>query len=196
MTPMALLMQCITEYLYILIYNKDELTMITINYNRRDAVNYANKWALSRNPAFYDYSNIGGDCTNFASQVVYAGTGVMNYTPDTGWYYINANDKSPSWTGVQFFYDFMINNEGIGPFAEERDLRGLLPGDLVQFGDANGNFYHTVVITDILRFGNRRVYLVASHSADSYRRNLATYDFENYRGIHILGARVEDDYFA
>ena len=83
--------------------------MINIEYNRRAAVDYANRWALSRNPAFYDYTGIGGDCTNFASQVVYAGCGVMNYTPDTGWYYIDANNKSPSWTGVQFFYDFMIN---------------------------------------------------------------------------------------
>lgn len=168
--------------------------MITIDYNRRAAVAYANRWALSRNPEFYDYSQIGGDCTNFASQTVYAGTGVMNYTRDTGWYYINANDKSPSWTGVSYFYDFMINNEGIGPFAEERDLRGLLPGDIIQFGDANGNFYHTVILTDILRLYNRRIYYVAAHTVDSYRRNLASYDFETYRGIHILGARVEDSF--
>lgn len=167
--------------------------MITIDYNRRAAVNYANRWALSRNPIYYDYSNIGGDCTNFASQTVYAGTGVMNYTPEVGWYYINANDKSPSWTGVQFFYDFMTNNEGLGPFAETRELNGLLPGDIIQLGDKDGNFYHTLVLTNIQRFGGRRIYLVASHSVDSYRRNLASYDFENYRGIHILGARVDED---
>ena len=82
--------------------------MITIDYNRRAAVAYANRWALSRNPEYFDYSGIGGDCTSFASQTVYAGTGVMNYTGDTGWYYINANDKSPSWTGVDYFYNFIL----------------------------------------------------------------------------------------
>jgi len=96
--------------------------MINIEYNRQDAVNYANRWALSRNPAYYDYSNIGGDCTNFASQVLYAGTGVMNYNRENGWYYINANDKSPSWTGVNFFYDFIVNNDGLGPYGEESIL--------------------------------------------------------------------------
>ena len=96
--------------------------MINIEYNRQDAVNYANRWALSRNPAYYDYSNIGGDCTNFASQVLYAGTGVMNYNSENGWYYIDANNKSPSWTGVNFFYIFIVNNDGLGPFGEETCL--------------------------------------------------------------------------
>ena len=63
-------------------------------YNRRAAVAYAHKWAFSRNPAFYDFSEIGGDCTNFASQCLYAGTGIMNFTPEFGWYYIDATDRA------------------------------------------------------------------------------------------------------
>ena len=59
-------------------------------YDRGAAVRYAKRWAYGRNPAFYDYERIGGDCTNFASQCVYAGSGVMNYTRDLGWYYIDA----------------------------------------------------------------------------------------------------------
>ena len=54
-------------------------------YNRRAAVAYAHKWAYTRNPAFYDFSEIGGDCTNFASQCMYAGTGIMHVTPECGW---------------------------------------------------------------------------------------------------------------
>ena len=64
--------------------------MITVPYDRQSAVMYALRWALSRNPEYYSYSGIGGDCTNFVSQCVYAGSGVMNYTPDFGWYYIDA----------------------------------------------------------------------------------------------------------
>ena len=46
-------------------------------YNRQKCLEYANQWALSRNPKYYDYEKIGGDCTNFASQCIYAGSGVI-----------------------------------------------------------------------------------------------------------------------
>ena len=118
----------------------------------------------------------------------------MNYNEDNGWYYIDANNKSPSWTGVQFFYDFMTTNEGLGPYGEPASLNSLLPGDFIQLGDRMGNFYHTLVLTDVIRLPRRRVYYVAAHSMDAYRRNLLSYDFENYRGIHILGARIEDSF--
>ena len=55
-------------------------------YNRNAAYEYARKWAFKRNPAYYDFSEIGGDCTNFASQCIYAGAGVMNYTPTFGFF--------------------------------------------------------------------------------------------------------------
>ena len=58
------------------------------NYDRNAVVLYAHQWAYGRNPAFYDYEHLGGDCTNFASQCVFAGSGVMNFTPTFGWYYI------------------------------------------------------------------------------------------------------------
>ena len=48
--------------------------MQEIPYNREVAVAYARRWALGRNIAYYDFENIGGDCTNFASQCIYAGT--------------------------------------------------------------------------------------------------------------------------
>ena len=54
-------------------------------YDRLEAVIYAHRWAYGRNPAFYDYEEIGGDCTNYASQCIYAGTGVMNlHLPSAG----------------------------------------------------------------------------------------------------------------
>ena len=74
--------------------------MRILRYDRTKAYEYAKKWAFGRNHAFYDFENIGGDCTNFASQCVYAGAGVMNYTPVMGWYYKSVNDRTPSWTGV------------------------------------------------------------------------------------------------
>ena len=32
----------------------------------------------------------------------------MNYTPVTGWYYVSPNNRSASWTGVEFFANFLI----------------------------------------------------------------------------------------
>ena len=60
--------------------------MQLLSYDREAAVAYARRFALSRNPAYYDFSDLGGDCTNFASQCIYAGAGIMNYTPTFGWY--------------------------------------------------------------------------------------------------------------
>ena len=70
--------------------------MELLPYRREAAEAYARYWAYGRNPDFYDYEAIGGDCTNFASQCIYAGTGVMNFTPTYGWYYISADDKAPA----------------------------------------------------------------------------------------------------
>ena len=92
--------------------------MHELPYNRTAAVEYARKWALTRNPAFYDFEEIGGDCTNFASQCIYAGSGVMNYTPVMGWYYNSPYDRTPSWSGVEYLYNFLITNKSVGPYAK------------------------------------------------------------------------------
>ena len=91
-----------------------------IPYDRKAALRYAHKWAFGRNPAYYDYEELGGDCTNFASQCLYAGTGVMNFTPDLGWYYIDANRKAPAWTGVPYF---IILSHGTGTVPALLDWR-------------------------------------------------------------------------
>ncbi len=41
------------------------------------------------------------------------GCGIMNYNK-YGWYYNNGNDKSASWSGVEYLYKFLINNNGRG----------------------------------------------------------------------------------
>ena len=159
--------------------------MEIIEYNRRAVFNYAKEWAFKRNPKFYNFNNIGGDCTNFASQCIYAGAGIMNYTPTFGWYYISLNDRSPSWTGVEYLYNFLVGNEGVGPFAEEVGLDKLEVGDIVQLGTATGDFYHSPVV---VRIANGQIY-VAAHTYDAFNRPLSSYNFARSRGIHILGVR-------
>ena len=36
-------------------------------YERRRALEYARRWAYGRNPLFYNFTGIGGDCTNSVS---------------------------------------------------------------------------------------------------------------------------------
>lgn len=159
--------------------------METLEYNRKAAFEYAKTWAFKRNPKYYNFNNIGGDCTNFASQCIYAGCGIMNYTPTFGWYYININDRAPAWTGVEFLYNFLVNNDGNGPFAEEAPLEKLDVGDIIQLGTATGDFYHSPIVVAIK---HGKLY-VAAHTYDAFMRPLSSYNFARARGIHILGAR-------
>ncbi len=161
--------------------------MENLSYNRLAAVQYAKKWAFSRNPAYFDFSTLGGDCTNYASQCIYAGAGVMNFIPLYGWFYRSANDRTPSWTGVEYLYQFLVNNEGVGPYAEEVPLDKLEIGDVVQLGRETGDFYHTPVVVGF----QRGEILVAAHSYDAYNRPLNSYSFARVRGLHILGVRKE-----
>ena len=115
-----------------------------MQYDRESAINYARKWALARNPRYGNFNGIGGDCTNFISQCVYAGCNVMNYKRDVGWYYISMNNRAAAWTGVQFFYNFMTTNKGVGPYASVVSVNDILPGDIIQLGDATNHFYHTL----------------------------------------------------
>ena len=155
-------------------------------YDREKAVAYAHKWAFGRNPDFYDFSKIGGDCTNFASQVVYAGYGEMNDTPVYGWYYYDLNDRAPAWTGVNELYRFLTTNQGLGPKAVETTIKGIEPGDLVQLDfEGDGIYDHTPVIVDV---GDHTLdtVLVAAHSKDADNRPLSTYPFARLRFLHIL----------
>ena len=158
--------------------------MREVPYDRASAVAYARYWALSRNPAYYDFENLGGDCTNFASQTIYAGAKVMNFTPDVGWYYRSAADRAAGWTGVEYLYRFLMNNEGVGPYAREVSQAEAQPGDIVQLGRADGSFYHSPVITAV-----KPAILVAAHTYDALDRPLSSYLYDRARFLHIQGVR-------
>lgn len=158
--------------------------MIVFPYNRTKAVDYARRWALARNPNYYDFTPVGGDCTNFASQCLFAGSGVMNYTPVTGWYYKDSSHRTASWSGVNYLYEFLTRNKGEGPFAEAVSIWATAPGDFVQLGRENGTYYHTLVITSVTP-----EIRVAAHSYDALDRPLAFYRYAHQRALQIQGVR-------
>ena len=159
-------------------------------YNRLAAVRYARRWAFRRNPAFYNFDELGGDCTNFVSQCVFAGSGVMNFTPDVGWYYLSPELRSPSWTSASAFYNFMTTNEGVGPYGIDAPLELAQIGDVMQFAYAGSeSFTHTLLIVSVGATPAPENIFLAAHTNDAYRRPFTSYDITNARLIHIEGVR-------
>lgn len=162
-------------------------------YRRNRAVEYARRWALSRNPLFLDFTGAGGDCTNFVSQCVLAGGCTMDYTPVYGWYFRSSADRAPAWSGVEFFYDFLVgipefsrNNAGVGPWGREVSRNRVAPGDVVQLADETGDFYHTLLVSGVTM---NEIY-VCAHSDDALDRALSSYRYDTDRFIHIEGYRM------
>ncbi len=168
--------------------------LIGAPYDRRTAVDYARRYALSRNPLFVDFTGRGGNCTNFVSQSILAGCGIMNFTPTFGWYYINVEDRAPAWSGVEAFYDFMTGCGDFGgvvrqgPYASLARSRGQVDvGDVVQLADSSGDFYHTLIISEL---GTNEIY-VCAHSDDALDRPLSSYNYASLRVLHIEGAMLD-----
>lgn len=153
------------------------------NYLRDKAFLYSQKYALSPNRNYYFFGGIGGDCTNFISQCVYAGCDEknMNYKQN-GWYYIDVNNRAPSWTSVNLFREFILLNKEKGPFGRLEEIQNLQVGDIIQL-KKNGVFFHTLFISEI----DIDKILVCAHSDNSLNRNLNTYIFDEAIGIHIQG---------
>ncbi len=167
--------------------------LIELPYQRERAVQYALRWALSRNPLFPDFAGIGGDCTNFVSQAILAGSCVMNDTLDFGWYYFSNENRAPAWTGVQFLYDFLTGapdfaseNGGEGPYGVETDTTALQVGDVVQLANPEGVYYHSLMVTG---FEGDEI-LVSAHTNDARNRPLSTYDYADVRFLHVQGVRL------
>lgn len=159
--------------------------MATKTYDRISAVLYAKKWALSRNPKYYNFDPVGGDCTSFVSQCLYAGSKVMNYTPITGWYYRSGFDKSPSWSGVEFLYKFLINNKSNGPRGIEVSQDKIKVGDIAQLSFSGSIYEHSLFITDINNVNDLNKIYIATHTYDAFHKRIGAYSFSKIRFIHI-----------
>ena len=154
-------------------------------YDRAKAITYANKWANSRNPIYYNFDSLGGDCTNFVSQCLYAGCAVMNYSQNNGWYYNNVNDRAPSWTGVEYLYEFLTDNKNTGPFATRVNYFESQVGDVITLFRNTGDAFHTVIINRI----EDGKYFVSSHTRNGFDIPLDFFSFSQAHFLHIEGVR-------
>lgn len=154
-------------------------------YDRDKALAYARAWALGRNPAYLDFHGLGGDCTNFVSQCLYAGGGVMNVEKGLNWFYFSARNRTASWTGVEYLYTFLVNNKRTGPYAREAEPGEMEIGDVVQLALIGRRFSHAALVVAL---EGGEIY-VAAHSADAWMRPLATYAQPRRRFLHIESVR-------
>ncbi len=135
-------------------------------YNRQGAVNYAVANAYNDVPGSSYFKYNGGDCTNFISQSLYNGGGMIQvgtqYWSPSAWFYTGTSRSqySYSWAGVQSFGNFMLSS---GRATEYKLAAGtyIIPanvpvqvGDIVQIDGADGTapdgiWDHTTIIRDL-----------------------------------------------
>ncbi len=168
--------------------------LVQLPYNRSYAVEYARRWALSRNPLFIDFTGVGGNCTNFVSQALLAGCSVMDFTPTFGWYYRSPSERAPAWSGVDELYNFLLGAGDfadiplVGPYAGVATSRSQVEvGDIIQLANADGSFYHSLVISE---FSGNEI-LVCANSDNALDRPLSSYNYASLRVLHILGAMLD-----
>ena len=104
----------------------------------------------------------------------------MNYR-GYGWYYNNANNKSASWTGVEYLYKFLINNKAEGPRGILIEKNKLEIGDLIQLSFNGIIFGHTLIISEI----DEGIIKICAHTVDSKDRVLDSYNYKKIRFLHI-----------
>ena len=111
----------------------------------------------------------------------------MNYKPTFGWYYISLDERSPSWTGVDFFYNFIIENTQVGPFGRVATSDELEIGDVIQLAREEEGYYHSLLVVGF----DGEDLLVSAQTDNAYARPLSTYTYDMARFIKILGVRME-----
>lgn len=166
-------------------------------YNRDEAIRYANNWVNRRNTEWLDYSNLGGNCQNFASQSMVAGGIPMDTQGDHVWKWFGATlsnttatrGRTSSWTGVDEFYAYAQLNDGFGLVADaDANFDQGEIGDIIILG-FDENWRHTVMITEVLTDsdGNVIEYLVASNTKDQKNYPISAYLYTRQQLIKIYG---------
>lgn len=140
-------------------------------FSKSNAIAYAEKYALVHNPSYISFDNNGGDCTNFASQILHAGG-----LPKTKTWY---NYSNP-WVRVKELRNYLINNNLAKEF---NDLDSDCEGALIQFFNPElKDWTHTGFITYSL--GDD--YLYCCHSYDKLNYPLSLAYPLIYKKIRIL----------
>lgn len=167
----------------------------TVYFDRVGAVAYAQKWWSGFNPKYRNFQQVfglpfynAGDCTNYASQILYEGgqwAMVGDYgsrTSDLAWWYnfdptipisAFADTQTYTWAAAVNFWRFLSKNPSRATPVNRSAL--LEPGDVVQvdFGKGEG-VSHTMIVT-YRRTDDGMIYLIG-HTNPHYL--LPIYDIQ------------------
>jgi len=147
----------------------------SISKRQQSAVEYADKYCgaaaderygIEYNSRYKNYNPLGGDCANFASQILFEGGKFKkNYT----WNYDKEGSKA--WVNAAAFKDYMLYSGRASLIAYgtyEKVYKAafyLQPGDFVAY-EKNGKVVHISVVTG---WDSKGYPLVNSHNTDRYR---------------------------
>lgn len=150
--------------------------LTTLCDNRKAAIDYADEYSGVARPPNYsfqynnkykNYNSLGGDCTNFASQVLYEGGGLSKTST---WNYEGANGTK-AWVNASAFNNYM-QYSGRGTLIAKgtyqdvlKDSYNLLPGDYIAY-EKKGKVAH---ISIVIGMDSKGYTLVNSHNADRYK---------------------------
>lgn len=151
-----------------------------INDRRKKAVEYAQrycgaaseeKYGFKYNKKYRNYNSQGGDCANFASQILHEGG---KFRKNHMWNY-NSSGATRAWLNADGFKNYMLHSGRASLIAYgnyEKVYKAsykLLPGDFVAY-EKNGDVVHISVVTGA---DSRGYSLVTCHNTD---RNNAPWD--------------------
>lgn len=157
-------------------------------YNRYEAVRYAERWWNDYNPVYRRFTN---NCTNFISQCLRAGGAPMTGYPDRGkgWWY-QGNNWSYSWA-VAHSFRWYLSGAKTGLRGEERpSAKDLEIGDVICYDfDGDGRWQHTTIVVAFDINGEPLV------NAQTYNSRMRYWKYEDstawtpaiqYKFFHIL----------
>ncbi|MEG0309063.1 MAG: amidase domain-containing protein [Clostridium sp.] len=131
-------------------------------YNGDAAANYAVQYALSYNSNYTNWTNEGGDCTNFVSQCLLAG-GIHT---DAAWY-----KDSNKWLRVVELHDWLTRRKDYARSLTWQE--NATAGDIVQLYTSEKGWYHSLIIS--CNRNNSGELFISSHSGDWRNRALSNY---------------------
>ena len=156
---------------YILSQNTRDLT--TIDERRIKAIEYADefcgaasdlKYDFKYNKKYRDYNPQGGDCANFASQILFEGA---KFRKNSAWNY-DKNGATKAWLNADGFKNYMLYSGRASLIAYGsydkvyKASYKLLPGDFVAYEQKN-DITHISVVTGA---DSRGYSLVSCHNSD------------------------------
>ena len=112
----------------------------------------------------------------------------MNFEPVYGWFYLSPDNRTASWTGVEYLWNYLTRKNGtVGPIGTPCEIHQLYPGDLIQLSFTGEKFQHSPIVVAVRFPIVPENILVAAHSFDADNRPLSTYEYRDIRMLHITG---------